>query len=889
MSDLLSIGTSGLLAAQKGLDTIANNIANASTPGYNRQVSLFDTLPSVKIGSGYAGSGVGIIGTERIVDSFIVQSLREQQTNLSEAISYNDILSQLDNLLADPGLGISDGLNLVFNSLQSINNSPSTLPERQMFIAQAQILQNRFNQLSKNITSQYQTINAEIVENVNTINNLVTQIADINMKIQNLGQLSFTSAPNELLDQRENLLLTLSEYVGVSTTDQGDGSVNVFIGNGQTLVIGTKPTYLMTQPNALDSMKTDIVVSDGTAFQNISNSFVSGKTGGLLNIRENVLPQALNSLGRIAIAIGLTFNAQHNEGIDLNGNLGTDLFNDPNTFTAKLNRVTANVNNKGTGVFSVSIDPIATKAEDPDVFSSATTLVNAGTLNPLTFGTLIINNVSIRPTVVGDDTVSTTDALGSAIAIAKAINSQSAAHGVQASAQPNVVYLGKFTTGALAAGNLTLNGINVISTGVDEQTLLQDINALSAQTGVIATGDGNLNITLVAQDGRNIELAKTVNSAAANFSYFTMNAGAASNMVAKASVELTTTTSEFIKISGNPASVGFTAGTTPVPNGSLSIKDYILSYDGSLYTLRYYPDLTIIGQSATPNFAVDGFNLTIESGTVAANDSFIIRPTRFAARDFDFLITDPMMLAVAMPVKADADLANKGTGSITVTDITDTSGTPIGNQYKLGNAFSKSDSLTPPISVVFVTPTLFRVFDISAGLPGKQLGPDQTYDPTSLKNAIFPISGVVDTTPPGPNVPYVFDPGYRITIEGIPQAGDVFTISYNSQSEGDNRNGLLLSALQFAKTLLNNTSTFQDVYTQFVGGMGSQASQAEINLDSRQSLMDSIQSRRNEISGVNLDEEAANLLKYEQAYQATAQVIVIAKGVFDSLIQAIGG
>jgi len=354
-------------------------------------------------------------------------------------------------------------------------------------------------------------------------------------------------------------------------------------------------------------------------------------------------------------------------------------------------------------------------------------------------------------------------------------------------------------------------------------------------------------------------------------------------------VKLVATNSEVIKIGGTPTNVGFVAATTPTQYSSLSIKDYMISYDGSVYTLRNYPDLSIISQSASPNFSLDGFVITLESGTVAANDSFIIKPTRFGARDFRFNLTDPMMLAVALPVKVDAELTNKGSAVITVSNITDTSGSPASTNYKLGNAFQAPDMLTPPLRIEFVTPTIYRVYDMSGGTPGVQIGPDQTYNPTALANEIFPLSGVVDTTPPGPHLPYIFDPGYRISIEGVAAAGDVFTIGFNDQSEGDNRNGLLLSALQFAKTLLNKTSTFQDVYTQFVGGMGSEASQAQINLDSRESIMSAMESRRNEISGVNLDEEAANLLKYEQAYQATAQVIVIAKGVFDSLIRAIGG
>ncbi len=890
MGDLLSIGTTGLLAAQKSLDTIANNIANASTPGYNRQVTLLDTLPSVKIGNSFQGSGVNIQGTERIVDNFVIQSLRVQQSNLSESESYNDILNQIDLLLADPSLGITDGLSNVFNSIQEITNDPGSIPARQLFITQSEILESRINELSRQISEQFNVVNSQIVENVNTINSLSHQIASINLEIQNLGNASFASAPNDLYDQRENLLLTLSQYVSLSTSVQDNGAINVFIGNGQSLVIGDEVVTLGTRPDAMNVLNTNIVTVNGSFTQDITNNFQGGEIGGLLNVRNNILPQALNSIGRIAISIAMTFNDQHKQGIDLNGNIGTNLFNDPNSYDSMLRRVLQNSNNIGNAIFGVTIDPINAKDDMSIIFSDATNIVAAGSLTPITPGMLIINGVNVRATVVGDDTVSTTDAKGSAIAISKAINSQSTANMVKAIPQPTVVYLGQFTPGALVAGNMTLNGINVISTGADEATLIQDINALTTQTGITAIGDGNLNITLVAEDGRNIEMAKTVNTAAATFSYFNTHTGGAVDNVVRSSIKLESLQHGSIKVGGfSPSSVGFTLGSYPQTYSSLSTNDYQLSFDGSMYTLRRSPDMTIVGQSVAPSFAVDGFTLSLQSGVAVQGDSFFIQPTRSASRDFTFNLTDPMELAMALPVIANAELSNRGSGQITVTEITNTSGSPAGTASVLGNAFAQAGDLTPPIRIEFTSATTYRVYDVSGGLPGVQIGPEQAYDPTDPTNEVFPISGVVNNAPPGPNPTYTYDPGYRIAIAGVPQMGDVFTIGYSSNPVGDNRNGLLMAGLQFVKTMINNTATFQDSYTQFVGTMGGQAAQAQINLESKQSIMQAMQSRRNEISGVNIDEEAANLLKFEQAYQATAQVIVIAKGVFDSLLRAIGG
>ncbi len=890
MSDLLSIGTSGLLAAQNALDTIGNNIANASTPGYSRQVTLLDTLPSTQIGNSFSGSGVYVQGTQRIVNNFVTQSLWAQQSNLNQYQSFNDIMSQMDMLLADPSLGVTDGLSNVFSALQEISNDPGSIPARQIFITQTQVLQNRLNELNAQIYNQYNNINTQIIDDISAINSLSQQIAEINFQIQNLGSNNFSSAPNELLDTRENLILNLSQYVSVSTFSQNNGAVNVFIGNGQSLVVGNQALMLSPRPDPTNAINTNIVTLNGSFTQDITDSFQGGDIGGLIDIRDNILPLALNSIGRVAISIAMTFNDQHKKGLDLNGNIGTDLFNDPNAYNAVVGRSISSSTNTGTAVFGVTIDPINATSEISTEFSDASNIVTAGTLTALVNGMLAINGINVRSTTASDDTVSTTDNLGSAIAISNAINSQSANNLVTAYAQPTVAYLGAFTPGALVAGNLTINGVSVISTGINEEILLQDINALTTQTGITAIGDGNSNITLVAQDGRNIEIAKTVNSAAATFSYFDMSAGGPLDNVVRASIKLVSDQVGSIVIAGfSPNAVGFTAGSDPQTFSSLTTNDYQLAFDGSNYTLTRLPDMTIVGISGSPNFSLDGFTINLQSGVASAGDSFSIQPTRNGARDFTYTISDPLALAMALPVIVDSALENKGSAQISVTEITDTTGTPLGTSTRLGNAFSKAGQLTPPIRIEFTTATSYIIYDISGGLPGTQIGPEQQYSPTSIANDLFPISGVVDTTPPGPNTTYVYDPGYRISIAGAAQMGDTFTIGYSFNPVGDNRNGLLLANFQFSKTMVNNSASFQDAYTQFVGTIGGQASQAQINLDSGQSIMQSMQSQRNSISGVNIDEEATNLLQYEQAYQATAQVIVVAKGVFDALLRAIGG
>jgi flagellar hook-associated protein 1 FlgK len=888
MSDILGIGTSGLVAAQKSLDTISHNIANASSPGYSRQVSVLSARESVQMGSSFAGSGVEVQGTRRIVDQFLIHSLHAQQSVFSEFDAFSEVINQLDNVFSDPATGITGVLNSFFNAFQDLNMNPDSSSARQLFLSQAQVLENRFSDLSQQISSQFNNISTQIGGAVNRINSISDQIAQINVKIINTGTNTFAEEPNDLLDLREQLVLSLSEYVSTSTIVQDNGAMNIFVGNGQALVINGSYNRLSMIPNLTDATKTDVAIVSGSSTEVITNNLKGGQMGGLLSLQNDVLTSSQNALGRIALTLASTFNDQHKKGIDLEGNLGGDLFNDPNSLSTTLERSLKSRTNLGNAVFSVTIDPITISSGPTEVYSQASSIMSSGSLTPLSIGMLSVNNTTIRATLPTDDTVSTSDNQASAIAIANAINASSLSHHVSATAEQNVLYLGLFTTGALNAGQFAINGINIISTGANEATLLQDINAVALQTGVSASGDSNGHITLVATDGRNIQLTTDGTAAAANFAYFDTHSGIALDKVTRASVKLYTQESSIKMGGANPAGVGFPSGTTPLRSSSLTTDNYELNFDGTFYTLRNLTYNTVVAQSNIPYFQVDGMTIQLASGNAIANDSFVIQPTRSGAHDFSLAIINPNRIALGCPVRVDGNLHNRGQGQILLSDVTNTSGIPAPTANVLGNAFKTPGVLSPPLRIEFISANAYRVYDVSSGLPGTQIGPDQPYNPEDTAHAVFPINGVVNQQLPGPNPTYTYDPGYRIIIQGNPQTGDVFTIEYNNDATGDNRNGLKLANLQLQKTMANQSSTFQDSYAQLVGDIGTKASQAKVSAISSENLLHFIESRRNAISGVNLDEEAANLLRFEQAYHASAQVIVIARSIFETLMGLLG-
>ena len=344
---------------------------------------------------------------------------------------------------------------------------------------------------------------------------------------------------------------------------------------------------------------------------------------------------------------------------------------------------------------------------------------------------------------------------------------------------------------------------------------------------------------------------------------------------------------QSMNITGNNlSSIGFSSGTTPIENSGLTLDNYSLSFDGTFYTLRRQFDDSVVVQSISSAIKVDGMTISIESGSMNIGDSFAILPTRNAALEIKAIIKDPKQLALAYPVATSASLNNAGTGIMKVSNVVDTSGMPVSTSSRLGNAFQTAKQLSPPIQIEFISDTVFRVYNVGNGFPGVQIGSDQIYDPASGTHEVFPISGVVDNALPGPNSTYVYDPGYRISLEGVPKTGDIFSIGFNQDGSGDNRNRIEMLGIQLDKLINGGHATLQDSLSQSVSDIASQASQASTNSEASKSFLDALETRRNNISGVNLEEEAANLLRFEQSYQAIAQLFSVARSLFDTLIGA---
>jgi len=362
-SSLLSIGKSGLLAAQVGLATTGHNISNANVVGYSRQtVQQGATLPQGG-SNGFVGTGTEVTSVKRYYDNFLASQVRAAQTNTSALDTYTRQIGQIDNLLADPTAGLSPALQNFFAAVQDVSANPASTASRQALLSNANSLTSRFQSLSSRLTDIGDGVNTEIASNVDVINSYAKQIAEMNLKISGMNA-NPSNPPNDLLDQRDAVVDELNKYVKATVTLDGENRMTVSVGSGQPLVVGAQTYQLAAVQSATDPSRLVVGYQTTNKVSVLPEDALSGGSlGALLDFRANSLDRVQNSLGRVAVTLGVSFNNQHKLGTDLSDNMGGDFF------SVEQPLVVANPNNSTSSVGAVS----ATISTDPLELPNLTT------------------------------------------------------------------------------------------------------------------------------------------------------------------------------------------------------------------------------------------------------------------------------------------------------------------------------------------------------------------------------------------------------------------------------------------------------------------------------------------------------------------------------------
>ncbi|MEQ1591636.1 MAG: flagellar hook-associated protein FlgK [Thiobacillaceae bacterium] len=640
-SSILSIGSSALAVAQAGLSTTSHNISNASTPGFSRQEIIQASSQAQATGAGYMGQGVQVTTVRRIYNDFLTRQLTDVQSSSSQLDSYQSNISKLNNLLADPASGLSPAMQDFFSGVNAVANNPANTASRQAMLSNAQSLVSRLQSMQNSFDAVRQGVESQMSASVDSINSYATQIAQINDAISKSELSNNGQTANDLRDQRDLLISDLNKEIKATVVRQDDGAYNVFVGNGQSLVIGNQASSLVTLRDPSDGNRLQIGFRLSGVTMRLNDSSISGGTlGGLLSFRTASMDAAQNTLGQIALGLAGSFNAQHHLGVDQNGIPGGDFFK------------------------------------------------------------------IVQPT-----------------AIANSANGGSA-------------------------------------------TLAVNISDYSA----------------------------------------------------------------------------------------LTTSDYQVAYDGSNYSITRLSDQTVQTASSLPA-SMDGIDFGLGSGSLAAGDTFLIRPTLNGAGSIGVAISDTRKIAAAAPISTNAPGSNLGSGKISAGSV-DASylGTP----------------LSTPINLAY------------------NLG-SNTLSGFPLASVTVNSGGTLTTYAPGAPVAFVADASYSVngmsfSLSGNPANGDQFSIAPNTSGTGDNRNALLLAGLQTQNVLGGGTTSFQTGYAQLTSQVGNKAREIQTSSLAQNKLLEQANAAVQGMSGVNLDEEAANLLRYQQAYQAAGKVMQIAGTLFDTLL-----
>ncbi|MGO4503231.1 MULTISPECIES: flagellar hook-associated protein FlgK [unclassified Dyella] len=345
MSNLLSIGTSGLNAAQVALTTVGNNISNVNTAGYSRQTVLQTEAISQAGGNYTIGSGVNVQAVQRAYSDFLTTALWTSNSSLQRATTYNSLATTLNSSLSASG-NLQTALDNFYGAFSTVANTPGVASSRQSLLGSAGQAVTVFNTLGQQLAAQQSQVNAQISTTVDSINNVSANIASVNAQIHAAGN----NVPNDLLDQRDNLVQTLSGYLGVSAYTQSDGTVSVYTSSGAALVTGDKSFALKTGNNQYDASRTEVLDNTGTV---VSSKLSGGSLGALLDYRGNVLDSVQNQLGQAAVALSTSVNTQQSKGLDQYGKRGGPMFSVPSPAVLPSNL------NKGTASVSASISDVS--------------------------------------------------------------------------------------------------------------------------------------------------------------------------------------------------------------------------------------------------------------------------------------------------------------------------------------------------------------------------------------------------------------------------------------------------------------------------------------------------------------------------------------------------
>ncbi len=323
---LLNIGTRALQANQLGLQTAGNNIANVNVAGYSRQKVVLGTVAGQFTGGGYIGQGVNIQTIQRNFSEFLTRQATLATSTQSADAARVDKLKQLEGLFPGGAQGLGASINDMLNAFSDVASAPTDMTARTVVLTRIDETASRMRAASQSLDELQTGLTQELTQKINTINSLAKNVAEINDQIARAN--GNGQSPNDLLDQRDQIIKELNQYIQTSSVAADDGTVSLYIAGSQELVLGNTSSKVALMADEFGDARSSKLgmVRAGGLFPIDENRLGGGEVSGLLRFQNTDLNEGRNLLGRLTMAVTTAMNEQHKLGLDLDGNVGGDLF-----------------------------------------------------------------------------------------------------------------------------------------------------------------------------------------------------------------------------------------------------------------------------------------------------------------------------------------------------------------------------------------------------------------------------------------------------------------------------------------------------------------------------------------------------------------------------------
>lgn len=905
MAGLINIGLTGLQASQTSLNVAGNNVTNANIEGYTRQRAELEAANSQFVGSGYLGSGVIVADINRLTDQFAIDQVRSDTSMTRQVDKYLSYIEQIDGLLADTTTGLAPAMNNFFGALQSAGDDPSSIPERQLVLAQTDSLINRFDVILARLDTLSRSVDQDMRSQVTSLNSLAVGVAELNSAISSATGLSSGKQPNDLLDQRDELIRKLSEIVSLTVIGREDGQVDILIGKGQALVVGAEVNQAVLQEADDDPSRLDIALIENGIANNVTSEISGGDLGGLLQFRSETLQNSYNSLGRIALTLADSVNEQHQLGMDLEGDLGGKFFVDINGIDVQQRRVIPNEKNALPKDRDIGL-------EITDVTQLTTSEYN------LIFRGPSVNDVIIEDADTGEFVTGFTlpGLFPAAIEFnGLRINLESGSFQVgdefllvPTREGGRTLELNTFRVEdiALASPLRTDADLGNIGNAAISQGEILAVNSLATDSVLPAWQvPGEMNPPILIRfisdeyyqvlDNSDPANPASLNPPLDNQRYVP---GIANPLFSKDPGQ-TALVSGFRNVAGIQTPVTGTdvgqvvAGAGPNGYGAQTIA--VQNRD---------PETGLLVGNATVNIAANATAESIAAQLTSVNgisasaftevrltnfvdDAAGVSPTLTLTVEEVDAFGAPLLIPVALGSSFDPnDIVDEINNNAVLQDhnfVAWSDGTTLTVRNLTGEdiIFSVTGDATDTVDIEsdFTAAATTMVGGDSVTVGGRV---DLRLDNGVRLRANN--SNILEASP----LPVSSFLGYQAELAGTPRRGDLFTIEYNTGGVSDNRNALALIGLETTGLIDEGVSSFNEAYSQLVESTGSLTNQAQLDSESSQALLRQSEDRLQEIAGVNLDEEAGRLIQFQASYNASARVVSIARELFDTLLSTFG-